>query len=158
LSGAERPSGKLPSEIARRDSDEQTVTDRDMSRPVTLSPLHNIREGEREEARANAPMTLSEVGARVVEVLGQCDRLRIEQMGVENAIAAWPGRDYVRAAHTVVTWATDPTFRSTNAARLLGDALSKQSAEKVAAIDEKKARDARRLASMQSLGGGTDAA
>jgi hypothetical protein len=103
-------------------------------------------------------MTLSEVGARVVEVLGQCDRLRIEQMGVENAIAAWPGRDYVRAAHTVVTWATDPTFRSTNAARLLGDALSKQSVEKVAAIDEKKARDARRLASMQSLGGGTDAA
>lgn len=59
-------------------------------------------------------------------VLRQSERLFVDRMGIENAIGAWPGRDALQAARTVVTWVTDPAFRSTNAAKLLGDALSKQ--------------------------------
>lgn len=133
-------------------STEQTVTDRDMSPLVTASALPDHRKEESVGARASDLPSASEVTA-IVDVLRQCSRLRIERVGVENAIAAWPSRDHLRAARTVVTWASDPTFRQTNAAKLLGDALSKQTPEKVAALDDKKARDARRLASLHSLTG-----
>lgn len=82
--------------------------------------------------RAPAPVgvgvesELAKTISEVMPVLGQCNRLHIDQVGVENSIAAWPGRDPVRAARTVVSWVTDPAFRQTNAAKLLGDALSKQ--------------------------------
>lgn len=62
----------------------------------------------------------------VVGLLEQCSRIHVDRVGVENAISAWPGRDPQRAARTVVTWVSDPAFRSTNGAKLLGDALSKQ--------------------------------
>jgi hypothetical protein len=110
------------------DSPEQTVTDRDESGSVTLTTPHNQTVEKKESvgsARATSPLaaTVSEVEA----VLSQCPRLHVDRVGVENAIAAWPGRSPVAAAHTVVTWATDSTFRNTNGAKLLGDALSKQS-------------------------------
>jgi hypothetical protein len=62
----------------------------------------------------------------VVDVLLQCPRLHVDRLGVENAIAAWPGCDPVRAAHEAVTWATDPSYSMTNGARVLASALSKQ--------------------------------
>jgi hypothetical protein len=86
---------------------------------------------QRGEAHASPLSESEEPGLRerieqVVAILGQCRRLHIDQVGVENAVAAWPHGDAVRAARTIVTWATDPAFRSTNAARLLDQALSKQ--------------------------------
>lgn len=75
-------------------------------------------------ARAIAP--LAGTVADTITVLGQCQRLHVDRVGVENAIASWPGRDAIRAARTVVMWATDPAFKTTNGAKLLGDALSKQ--------------------------------
>lgn len=74
------------------------------------------------------------VGA-VIGVLAQVDRLHIHQMGVENAIGAFPAGDHLAAAREVVTWTTDPAFRMTNAARLLHRALSQQ--------DERARRPAR---------------
>lgn len=79
------------------------------------------------EIDARAPGLAGTVQA-VIDVLSQCQRLHVDQVGVENAVAAHPHGDAVQAARTVVTWATDPAFRSTNAAKLLGDALSKQKA------------------------------
>jgi hypothetical protein len=107
-----------------RDSRDMSVTN-----AVTVTPPHIHGE-------ANAsPTPTPGVGNRdsddptiqqVLDVLAQCDRLYVDVMGVENAVLAWPGRDPVRAARTVVTWATDPAFQLTNAARALEKALSKQ--------------------------------
>lgn len=74
--------------------------------------------------RARGP--IASTIAEVETVLRQCQRLHVDRIGLENAVGSWPGRDPVQAARTVVTWATDPAFRTTNAAKLLGDALSKQ--------------------------------
>lgn len=155
-SDSERGRAALRQAAKRNREPEETVTDRDTvtpghasSRDVTPSPLPDHREGESEGTRASA----DPLSAHVVDVLGQCPRLHVEPVGVENAIAAWPGRDHIRAAHTVVTWATDPAFRSTNAARLLADALSKQTPEKTAAVDAKTDRTDRRLRSLRSLPG-----
>lgn len=130
---------------------EHTVTDPNVSRDVTPSALPDIREGVC-GARAREPHPDATIAA-VVDVLLQCSRLRVERVGVENAIAAWPGRDHVRAARSVVTWASDPTFRQTNAAKLLMDALGKQTPAAVAQTDEKRERTERRMASLRALTG-----
>lgn len=83
----------------------------------------------RADARAPTPRIPSELEQQVGEVIGvlaQVGRLHIDRVGVENAMASFPSRDAVAAAREVVTWATDPAFRSTNAARLLHKALSDQ--------------------------------
>jgi hypothetical protein len=119
---AVRQAGKRnPSE----DSGEQSVTERDEFGSVTASALPNLTKEEKGGggARATAP---GEQVTNAVYILRQCSRLHVDRVGVENAIAAWPNGDPVQAAREVVTWATDPGFRKTNGASLLGDALSKQ--------------------------------
>lgn len=108
-----------------RDTTEQSVTDRDLSRSVTPSPLpdQTIEEKGVGNRRASTP---SDVVDTVIAVLRQCERLRVDRVGVENAVTNWPGQDPVAAARTVVTWVTDPVFQQTNAAMLLDRALSKQ--------------------------------
>lgn len=114
---------------------------RSPSRPVPSQP-----DPARPDARG-----LSELVDDVENILAQSERLPRNRVGVENAIAAWPGRDPVLAAYTVITWVTDPAFRTTNTAKLLGDALSKQQPKP--ASDAKAERTARRLASLEALGG-----
>jgi len=122
----------------------------DSASPDPTRPLPTEGEGA-----GSAREPLAELVADVIAVLRQCTRLHVDQIGVENAIASWPGRDHVRAARTVVTWVSDPAFNTTNAAKLLGDALSKQTPQKTAAADAKQERTARRLAAVESLGGQT---
>lgn len=100
------------------------------------SPLGGLREGkgrttERSEPRSEVDARTPELAAQVAEVvavLGQCDRLHIDSVGVENAIVAWPDCDPVQAARGVVTAAVDPAFRYTNGSKLLYNELSRAKA------------------------------
>ena len=101
------------------------------------------------EDDARAP--LSERVDGVEAILGQCPSLFISRVAIENAVAAYPTADPVLAARTVVTWASDPAFRSTNGAKLLGDALAKQPTKQKTADKDERTR--RRLASVAELTG-----
>jgi hypothetical protein len=97
--------------------------------------------------RARLAVTIDEVQT----ILAQCDRLFVDRVGVENAVTAWPAKDPILAARTVVTWVSDPAFRTTNAAKLLGDALSKQKPPGNGTTHADVTRQ--RLASIERLGG-----
>lgn len=56
-----------------------------------------------------------------VAILRTCPRLTfdLELMGVANALLAYPAVDHKQAAHTTVTNASDPNYRTTDAGRAL---------------------------------------
>jgi len=61
-----------------------------------------------------------------VEILKSCPRLTfdIELAGVTNALLAYPAVDHRQAAHTTVSNASDPNYRTTDAGRALRYALA----------------------------------
>lgn len=100
------------------------------------------------ESDARAPELAATIPA-VLDVLAQSERLHVDQVGVENAVTAWPAGDPVQAARQVITWVTDPAFTSTNAARLLERALSRQQQDDTAAAARRQPRRAPRGAGTQ---------
>lgn len=62
----------------------------------------------------------------VLDVLADAPRLFVDAVGVENAVRAFPGADPVMAAREAVTLGRDPAWRVTNAARLVWQALERQ--------------------------------
>jgi hypothetical protein len=78
-----------------------------------------------DHSRAQAPGLIGEV----MTILRRCSRLSVPdhcEPAIESAIAGAPGKDPVAAAHTAVTWASDPAWRKTWGPSVLGDALRKQ--------------------------------
>lgn len=69
---------------------------------------------------------LAKLVDEIISILSQCKRLFIERVGIENAVAAHPNGDHLRAARGVVVRASDPTCTHTNAARLLVWELQQQ--------------------------------
>jgi hypothetical protein len=82
-------------------------------------------EEQQDHSRAQAPGLIGEV----MTILRRCSRLSVPdhcEPAIESAIAGAPGKDPVAAAHTAVTWASDPAWRKTWGPSVLGDALRKQ--------------------------------
>lgn len=76
-----------------------------------------------EDARANVD---DERVRDTLTILRGCKRLTfdLEAIGVINALAAFPGVDHCQAAHTAVMRASDPSYRTTDAGRVLWYALA----------------------------------
>jgi hypothetical protein len=75
-----------------------------------------------EDARAQIDDTKVQ---ETVAILRTCPRLTfdLELMGVANALLAYPAVDHRQAAHTTVSNASDPNYRTTDAGRALRYAL-----------------------------------
>lgn len=86
-----------------------------------------FKETDLDDARAAARSSDPQV-QDVLDVLSAAPRLFLDAVAVENAIAAFPAGDPLRAAREAVTLGRDPAYRSTNGARLLWKALEQQTA------------------------------
>lgn len=84
-----------------------------------IEPSH----GESNDARARE---LLATVRRVVGILATCRRFHVDEVGVQNALQAFPNGDHERAAREAVVKGGDPTWRVTNAARALWIALEDQ--------------------------------
>lgn len=103
---------------------------------VTRDNTRDPRDRDRDVNHQNSDQTdLNDArGARsadpgvqsVLDVLRSAPRLHVDVVGVENAMRAFPTGDAVKAAREVVTLGTDPAWRITNAAKLLWQALERQ--------------------------------
>jgi hypothetical protein len=118
--GPEAPSSSSNGVRVTRDNARDTGARR--RRSTTTSGV-----GLEDDASARACSADPTVQA-ALDVLAQAPRLHVQLEGIENAIAAWPKCDPVRAARRVVTWGTDPAYRITNAATLMWKALEELAA------------------------------
>lgn len=158
-----------------RDSDRDiTVTSRDSGDVTVLRKTETVDASPPMGEVAHAHTHTREAGqsepddpARTVTdvvAIGQAaaDRSKrgyVDQIGVENAIAAFPGLDHRRAAHAAVTRMTDPAERHTNFAKLLMWELERQDRPPAAgrggspsaAASERDARRKRRGEALERL-------
>jgi len=52
-------------------------------------------------------------------ILTECKKLKVNEMAIENAVAAYRHIDAVQAAYTAVTWASSDGWQMTDAGRTL---------------------------------------
>lgn len=103
---------------------------RDIS--VTVTPPTVDRDKDREEGGgAGAPErdTILIGDSRLDETVGILQTaprlfIDVERMGIANTLAAYPNADHVQAAHIAVANSSDPSYRTTDAAKALRYAIA----------------------------------
>jgi hypothetical protein len=113
------------SQQARGIEDAEAFT-RATAPPAHHSTVNEERVGAREREPDMTAAADDEHLRSVVEVLRSCPRLTfdLELLGVSHVLAAFPNGDAVRAAHIAVSNASDPNYRTTDAAKALRYALN----------------------------------